>query len=177
MSLTGLGVAIPASANFKSAYDVGFGVDLGTGYRLSNQFSLWLDLGLTAYGSYINTATVDISYTIIDAALLARYQPITSVLSPYVFAGPGLAYNEVRNVDNTVLDTALGYFYIPVSAYEFDLLLEGGAGVELGLGQGAAFFLEGKVLCDIPSSSFANNISIDNQTLAIQVELGTLFGL
>jgi hypothetical protein len=177
LSRTGLGLAVPASPSLQSNYSLGFGADVGTGYRLSDRLSLWLDFGLSAFNAKNPTAAVNNNYTLICAALSLKYRLATSGLAPYLFAGPGLAYNESRNVNNPQYDEYTGILYIPVTAYEFDPVLQGGAGLELDLGDGAAFYLQGKVLCDYLSPSFAADVEADNQTLCWQLELGTLFGL
>jgi hypothetical protein len=176
MSLEDLGVGIPSSGNLRSAYGAAFNADVGTGYKLSDQLSLWFDVGLDTFGANNSTPSGTSNFTMINASFSMKYRFLTGGLNPYIFFGPGLAYNEIRG--NTLqYDPTDEYLYIPVTAYEFDFFAQGGIGMEIGVGGGLDLFLQAKVIGDFVSSSFAGNAFVDTPTLATQVELGTLFGL
>lgn len=177
ISSIGLGIGIPMSKNINKAYAPGFNFDLGSAYKITSQFSLWFDLDVDLYSSKNNTLTRGNNYTMIEAAFWARYRFLESDLSPYIFAGPGLAYNENRSNGVLQYDPTTGYAYVPINAYEFDLLAEGGLGLGLKLGGGAEAFLQGKWAYDFTSPHFAGYASTDSPIIVLPLEMGLLFGL
>ena len=46
MSSAAIGVGVPMSQNIQSAYTSGFDADLGTGLKVADRFSVWLDFDL-----------------------------------------------------------------------------------------------------------------------------------
>jgi hypothetical protein len=177
MSSIGLGIGIPMSRNLNKAYAPGFNFNLGSGYKITGQFSLWFDLNVALYSSKSNTLTGGNNYTMIGATFLARYRFLESDLSPYLFTGPGLAYNENRSNGVLQYNPATGYAYVPINAYEFDLLAEGGLGLGIRLGGGSEAFLQGKWTYDFTSPHFAGFASTDSPIIVMPLEMGLLFGL
>jgi hypothetical protein len=176
MSLMGLGLDIPASAHIQKGYALGFDLNLGSGYRLDNQWSLWLNLSLGQFSSRNDTLTQDNNFMMIEAAFWARYRITNGDFSPYFFAGPGMAYNENRNNQAAQYDPTTGNYYVPIDQYEVDFLTEGGLGLDLRAGDGFHIFLQGKIICDFTSPHFASYASMDSPVLLAPLELGVLFG-
>ncbi len=176
ISSAALGVGLPLSPNIQTAYTSGFDADLGSGYRVTDNFSIWLDLNLDLFGSKNDTLTNGNNFTLIEAAFWARYRIFNGDFSPYFFVGPGIAYNEYRSNQGAIIDVNTGYGYIPYS-YEFDFLTEGGFGLEMSLGSGLATFLQGRVTYDFISPSFAAYGSTDSPLVVMPLELGIVFGL
>ena len=177
LSSIGLGLGIPLSNQLQSTYSAGFNAGLGSGLKIDDQFSVWLNFNLGLYNSRNNQATHDNDFSLIEAAFCARYRILDSDLSPYLFAGPGFSYNEYRSNQGAVLDPGTGYGYIPVNSYEFDFLAEGGLGVDVRMTKGMTAYLQGKLTCDFTSPSFAGYASTDSPILLMPFELGVIFGL
>ena len=177
MSSAGLGIGFPQSSNLQTAFGTAFNADLGTGYKLSSQFSLWLDLNLNLFNSRDNNLTHGNNFTIIEAVLWARYRLLASDFSPYVFLGPGLSYNEYRSNGGPIFDTVTYYEYVPINAIEFDFLAEGGLGLEVKLDKETAAFLQGKLYYDFTTAHFAGYGSTDSPNIVVPIEIGLLFGI
>ena len=177
MSLTGIGMGFPLSPNLGRAYSPGFYINLGTGLRVTDQFSLWISLDLDTFNSSNDSLTGSNNFTLIDAAFWARYRILPSGLSPYLFMGPGVSYNENRNNKGPLYNPATYYAYIPVNAYEVDLLLEGGLGLDLRIAEGFHAFLQTKVSCDFTSSQFAGYAFNDSPLWVMPLEIGVLVGM
>lgn len=177
MSSLGLGVGVPASPNLQNAYTVGFDAELGSGLKLTDQFSLWLDFNLDLYNSKNDNLTNGNNFTVIEAAFWARYRLLDSDISPYFFVGPGLSYNEYRSDQGAVVDVNTGYGYIPVNAYEIDFLAEGGFGLDMKLGGSLMAFLQGKLTYDFTSAPFAGYGSTDSPLVLVPFDLGLIFGI
>lgn len=177
LSLTGIGVGLPLSPNLKSAYSTAFNLDLGAGYLVSRQLSLWLDVALALYDSKNDSLTQGNNFTLIDAALWTRFRILDSDFSPFLLAGPGLAYNENRSNSVEILDPNTGDGYIPINAYEVDFLAEGGLGLDLRMGDGASLFLQAKITYDFTSGHFAGFAFTDSPLVVMPVEAGVIFGL
>jgi hypothetical protein len=176
MSLLGVGADIPASSNIQKGYAVGFDLDLGTGYRLDDRWSLWINLELGQFTSRNDALTQNNNFLMIEAAFWARYRITGDDFSPYLFAGPGLAYNENRNNQAALYDPVTGYYNVPVNQSEVDFVAEGGLGLDLKTGEGFHVFLQGKVISDFTSPHFAHYASTDSPIVLVPVELGVLFG-
>lgn len=176
LSQIGLGVGVPLSRGLGSAYASAFQVDLGSGLKVSDAFSIWLDLNLGFYNSKNDALTGGNNYTLIEAAFWGRFRLFPSTFSPYLFAGPGLAYNENRSDGALQYDPNTGYAYVPVNAYEIDLIAEGGLGLDLKMGGGTDVFLQGKLTCDFTSSHFAGYASTDSPVMVMPLEAGVIFG-
>jgi hypothetical protein len=176
MSLTGLGIGLPA-AHLGNAYGTAFEAELGSGLKISHSFSIWLDVNLGFFGSRNDTLTGGNNYTMIEAAFWGRYRFLSGDFSPYLFAGPGVAYNENRSNGSAQYDPNTGVAYIPINAFEVDFLVEGGLGFDLALGEGLDLFLQGKLTYDFSSSNFAAYAATDSPILVVPVETGILFGL
>lgn len=116
MSLTALGVGVPLSRNIQTAYSSGFNADLGSGYKVSDNFSIWLDIDLDLFGSKNDSLTQSNNFTLIEAALWARCRILDGDFSPYVFAGPGIAYNEYRSDQGPIVNYQYQYSYVPVNS-------------------------------------------------------------
>ncbi len=177
MSSAGLGIGLPQSPNLRAAFGTGFNADLGTGYKVTSQFSIWLDLDLDLFDSKNDNLTHGNNFTIIEAVFWARYRLLDSDFSPYFFFGPGLSYNEYRSDGGVVIDTNDYYEYIPISAIEFDFLAEGGLGLEMRLGGGMAAFFQGKLSYDFTTAHFAGDGSTDSPNIVVPLEIGLLFGI
>jgi hypothetical protein len=176
MSSAGLGIGLPLSEHARTAYTMGIDMDLGSGYKVSDNLSLWLDINLDFLNSQNDNLTNGNNFTIIEAAFWARYRILDTDISPYFFLGPGIAYNEYRSDQGAIYDYNTGYGYIPY-IYEFDFLAEGGLGIEMRLGGGLTSFLQGKVTYDFTSSHFAGYGSTDSPILVMPFELGMIFGI
>ncbi len=177
LSMTGVGIGIPLSPRLASAYTNAFNLNLGTGIRLSTQWTFWLDLSLALYGSKNDPLTGGNNLNLINAALWARYRLLDSDLSPYLFGGPGLAYNENRSNNTEIYDPSTGNGSVPINAYEVDLLAEGGAGLDLKIGEGASVFLQARVAYDFTSGHFAGFAYTDSPIKVMPIEIGMIFGI
>lgn len=177
MSSAGVGVDIPKSKNLQTAYSGSLYADLGSGLKITDQFSVWLDFNLGLFNSQNDQLTNYSDFTLIEAAFWARYRIFNSDISPYVFIGPGISYNEYRSNQGAIVDYDIDYAYIPINAYEFDFLAEGGIGLEMRVGGGITTFLQGKLTYDFTSSSFAGYGSTDSPTIVMPFELGMIFGI
>lgn len=177
MSLTALGVGVPLSRNIQTAYSSGFNADLGSGYKVSDNFSIWLDIDLDLFGSKNDSLTQSNNFTLIEAALWARCRILDGDFSPYVFAGPGIAYNEYRSDQGPIVNYQYQYSYVPVNSYEFDFLAEGGIGIEMRLAPGLSGFLQGRLTYDFTSMPFAAYGSTDSPLTVMPFELGIIFGI
>ncbi len=143
---------------------------------MTGQFSLWLDLNLDLFSSKNDQLTQSNNFTIIEAVFGVRYRLLDSDISPYFFFGPGLSYNEYRSDQG--IDIVDDYYeYIPINAYEFDFLGEGGLGLEMRLDGETAAFLQGKLTYDFTSAHFASFGSTDSPNIVVPVEIGLLFGI
>ena len=176
MSSMGLGVGLPLSENLGQAYTMGFNADLGSGLKITNAFSLWLDFDLDLYTSKNDGLTHNNNYTMIEGALWARYRFLETDWSPFVFLGPGLSYNEYRSDQGAVYSPYTGG-YIPVNSYEFDVLAEAGLGLEMKLGGGLTSFVQGKITYDFTSGGFAGFGNTDSPIIVSPLELGMIFGI
>ena len=170
-------MGVPLSTNLQSTYSTAFNAGLGSGLKVSDNFSLWLDFNLEIYNSKNNQATHNNDFSLIEAAFWARYRILDSDLSPFFFAGPGISYNEYRSNQGAVLDPNTGYGYIPINSYEFDFLAEGGLGVDLRMAQGMTAYLQGKLTYDFASAAFAGYGSTDSPIIVMPFELGIIFGI
>ncbi len=177
MTSTGLGIGIPISVHLQKGYSTGFNVAIGSGYKLTEQFSIWLNLGLNLYSSKDDTHTHGNNYTLIEGALSARYRILASDISPFLFAGPGISYNEYRNPSVVQYDPTTGYGYIPVNAYEVAFLMEGGLGIDMRLGGGIDTYLQGKLTYGFISPGFAGYASTDSPIMLVPLELGIILGI
>jgi hypothetical protein len=177
MSSAGLGIGLSRSPHLRTAYGTGFYADLGTGYRVTDQFSLWLDLNLDLFDSKNDQLTNGNNFTIVEAVFWARYRFLPSDISPYIFFGPGLSYNEYRSDGGAVIDTYDYYEYIPINTIEFDFLAEGGLGLEVKLDKETAAFLQGKLTYDFTTAHFAGYGSTDSPNIVVPIEIGLLFGI
>ena len=177
MTTTGLGISIPASGKLQQAYSNGFYFAIGSGYKLTEQFSVWLDLALNLYNSKNDSLTHGNNYTLIEGAFWARYRILRSEVSPYFFAGPGISYNEYRNTGVVLYDPTTGAGYIPINSYEVDFLLEGGLGIDMSLGGGLDTYLQGKLTYSFTSPAFAGYASTDSPIIVVPLELGINFGI
>lgn len=175
--MTGLGVGIPLSPHLTSAYSAAFNLNLGAGVRVSDQWTFWLDVALALYGSKNDHLTQGNNFNLINAALWARYRLLDSDFSPFVLGGPGLAYNENRSNNTEIYDPSTGDGYIPINGYEVDLMAEGGAGLDLRMGEGASVFLQARVAYDFTSPRFAGFASTDNPLVVMPIEIGMIFGI
>jgi len=144
---------------------------------LTEQFSIWLDLNLDLYSSKNDGLTGGNNYTLINAALWGRYRILETDLSPYLFAGPGLAYNEYRSNVAFQYDPTTGYGNIPVNASEVGFLAEGGLGIDLRLGGGLDSYLQGKLTYSFITPHFAGFGYTDSPIVVVPLELGILFGI
>jgi Outer membrane protein beta-barrel domain len=177
MTTTGIGIGIPASTHLQQAYSTGFNIAIGSGYKLTEQLSLWLDLGLNLYNSKNDSLTNGNNYTLIEGAFWIRYRFLDSGVSPYILAGPGLAYNEFRNNNVVLYDPTTGYGYIPINSSEVDFLMEGGLGIDMRLGEGIDTYLQGKLTYIFTSPNFTGYASPDNPIIVVPLELGIIFGI
>lgn len=177
MSLTGIGIGLPISSNLGNAYSLGFNVELGVGYKVTDQISLWIDVDLDLFNSKNNALTGGNNFTLAEAAFWVKYRILTSDLSPTIFFGPGLSYNENRSNSVLLYDQNTGYESVPVNAYEFDFLVEGGLGLDLKMVEGIHAFLQGKLTYDFTSAHFAGFASTDSPLVAVPLEAGILFGI
>jgi hypothetical protein len=146
---------------------------VGTGYKLSDQFSAWLDVVFHTFGAKSGA----INYTLIDLTLSARYRLTSSAFSPYLFAGPGLAYNENRSTTTTSYDVYTGYPYFLVNSSEVDFLAAGGLGMEFRLEDGMNVYLQSKLMVDFTSVNFAQSAFTDSPILYVPIQAGVFFGL
>jgi hypothetical protein len=176
LSSIGLGAALPMSANLRANYSLGLNVSLGTGYQLTDRLSAWADVDFDYFGASPNSIESSNGYTIVGLALWLRYCPFGTNLRPYLFAGPGLAYNEVRSTGTAVYDYYTGLFYYPINAYEFDFTAEGGLGLEYKVSDGLRLFLQGKITYDFTSENFAGNALTDSPAFFIPIQTGIIFG-
>jgi hypothetical protein len=177
MSLTGIGIGLPISSNLGKAYSLGFNVELGAGYKVTDQFSLWIDVDLDLLNSKNDVLTNNNNFTLGEAAFWVKYRILTSDLSPTIFFGPGLSYNENRSNSVLLYDQNTGYESVPVNAYEFDFLVEGGLGLDLKMVEGIHAFLQGKMTYDFTSVHFAGFASTDSPIVVVPLEAGVLFGI
>ncbi len=175
-TLTGLGASIPLSSHFQRAYATGFSLDLGEGYQFTDLFSGWLMVNIEPFNSKNDALTGGENFNLIDAALLAKVNLTSSGVSPYLFAGPGVAYNETRSNTAVVYDD-YGDYYLPISSYEVDLMAVGGAGIDLKAAEGFKVFLQGKVVVDLTSSGFAYSSASDSPLILIPIQIGVIFGI
>ncbi len=176
MSSIGLGVGLPVSPHLEQAYTLGFNVNLGAGYKVNDAFSVWLDVALDLFSSKNDVLTQDNKFTLINASLWVKYRFLTSDFSPYLFAGPGLAYNENRSDQAPIYDPDTGIAYSPINAYEVDFLAEGGLGLEIKMAQGASAYLQTRLTYDFVSTHFANYAYTDSPIVIVPLEAGVLFG-
>ncbi len=177
LSSIGLGAGVPLSGNLQTAYSAGFHAGLGTGLKVTDQISLWANFDLGLYNSRNDALTKNSDFTFIEGVLGLRYRFLDSDVSPYLFGGPGIAYNEYRSNQGAVIDPATGYGYIPVNAYEFDFLAEGGVGLDVRMAKGMSAFLQGKMTYDFMSASFAGYGSTDSPLVIMPFEIGIIFGI
>lgn len=177
ISSTGLGLGVPLSAHLTQAYGSGFAADLGTGYKFSEDLSLWLDGTLELFNSKNDTLTGGNNFNLVGLALLVRYRFSDSGLMPYLFAGPGVAYNENRSDQGINYDVNTGYGYIPVNSYEFDPLVEVGLGLEMDFEKGMGVYFQGRLIYDMASTGFASQAYNDSPLTVMPFEMGLLFGL
>lgn len=175
--MTGMGVGIPLSPRLASAYTNAFNLNLGAGVRASSRWTFWLDLSLALYGSRNDQLTGGNNLNLINAALWARWRILDSDLSPYLLAGPGLAYNENRSNNTEIYDPTTGNGYVPINRYEVGFLAEGGAGLDLRIGEGASVFLQARMAYDFTSSSFAIFAYTDSPIKVMPIEIGMIFGI
>ncbi|HVM33379.1 MAG TPA: hypothetical protein VMU88_09620 [bacterium] len=176
MSSLGIGVGIPAGAEFPKAYGLGFDLQLGSGYRLDDHWSLWLDFSLGQFGSRNDTLSQNNNFMMVEAALGLKYRLTDESFSPFLFAGPGLAYGENRSNQAVQYDPGTGSYDIPINRYEVDAVVEGGLGIDLRVADALHFYLQGRVVCDFISEDFAAYASKDSPLVLVPVELGILFG-
>jgi hypothetical protein len=177
MSSAGLGIGLPQSRGLKTAYGTGFFADLGTGLKVNDRLSFWLDLNLDLFNSKNDSLTNGNNFTVIEAAFWTRYRMLDSDMSPYFFLGPGISYNEYRSDGGIIIYDDYGDGYIPVDSYEFDFLAEGGLGLEMRVGGGLAAFIQGKLSYDFTTAHFAGYGSTDSPTIITPFEIGLLFGI
>lgn len=88
-----------------------------------------------------------------------------------------MAYNEYRSNQGAVIDPTTGYGYIPVNAYEFDFLLEGGLGLDVRMDKGMSAYLQGKLTYDFTSPQFAGYGSTDSPLVIMPFEIGIILGI
>ncbi|HET9870109.1 MAG TPA: hypothetical protein VFR02_06415, partial [bacterium] len=74
MSLLGLGADIPLGTGMARGYAVGFDLDLGTGYRLDDDWSLWANASLGQFSSRDDGLTRHNNFMMIEGAVWAKYR-------------------------------------------------------------------------------------------------------
>ena len=169
-----LGGVFPQSAGLQSNYPLGFNASLGSGYQFSDLLSEWIILDFDHLSPRGAQGT---QYNIVGLALWTKVNLTDSAISPFVFLGPGLAYNEIRSNTASGYDYYAGQFYFPVNAYEVDFLAETGIGLEWKLAETFRLFLEGKVTLNFLSSSFAPKALADSPSVLIPLQMGVNLGL
>src|SRR5581483_7251946 len=169
--------AFPMSRNLNEAYGAAFEAGLGTGLKVDSQLSLWMNLNLALFNSRSVSLTGENNYNLIAADFAVRFRILSSDISPYLFAGPGVAYNENRSSGGAVYDPATGSYYIPVNSYEIDLIAEGGLGFDIRLGSEIATYLQAKLTYDFTSEHFAGDAHNDSPVIVMPLEIGILFGI
>jgi hypothetical protein len=173
LSLISVGAGIPQSPNLQEAYNTSFHLGLGVGLRVSAPLSLWLDFSLDQSNNKNASLTHNNNYMLIGLAGLTRWRFLSSDFSPFVFLGPGLAYNENRSTI-PVVDTTYNTVTVPISGYEFDFLMEGGLGFGFEALNGLEVFLQGRVLLDLTSTRFEAVGDTDSPVKLIPVEAGVV---
>jgi hypothetical protein len=173
LSLISIGAGVPLSPKIQEAYSAPFHLGLGLGWRASNHFSIWLDFTLDQFNNKNSQLTNDNNYMLIVFAGLVRYRLLRSPFSPFLFLGPGLAYNEDRSTIPQV-DTTLGIVTVPITSSEVDFLLEGGAGVSFEALNGLEIFIQGRGVWDTASSQFAKTAYTDSPVILLPLEAGVV---
>ena len=174
MSTISLGAGIPQTPNLQQAYNTALHFGLGTGLRVSASLSFWLDFSLDQFNNKNADLTNHNNYMVVGLAGLAHYRFLASDFSPFVFGGPGLAYNENRTTV-PVVDTTYNTVTLPISGDEFDFLMEGGLGAGYEAVAGLEFFIQGRLLWDLTSSNFAGIAYTDSPVKLIPLEAGAIF--
>jgi hypothetical protein len=173
----GGGIAFPVSPVFSSNYSVGYSGQLGFGYRVAGRWTLWLDAGTDSFNSKTsvpNQAGMVDEVTQWNFTLTASYRVLSSPLSPYFFAGPGLSLVDSQIAPNWVVNDA--DYGVPTGS-ETDFLLEGGIGFEYRIHQGEELFLQSKWTFGFTSPRFAAVSQTDSPLALTPLEIGLLFAL
>jgi hypothetical protein len=173
LSAISVGAGIPQSPNLREAYATGFHLGLGVGLRVAAPLSLWLDCDIDQFNNKNSNLTRDNNYMLVGFAGLARWRFLACDFSPFLFLGPGLAYNENRST-NAVVDATYDTVTLPISGSEFDFLMEGGWGVSYAALDGLEIFLQGRLLWDSTSPHFARIGYTDSPVMLTPVEGGAV---
>lgn len=173
LSQISVGAGIPQSPNLQAAYATAFHLGLGVGLRVSAPLSLWLDCDIDQFNEKNSSLTNNNNYLFVGFAGLGRWRFLTSDFSPFLFLGPGMAYNENRSTIPTY-DSSYDIVTVPVSGSEVDFLAEGGAGVGYEAMNGLELFLQGRMLWDLTSPHFAGIAYTDSPVKLIPVEGGVV---
>jgi hypothetical protein len=173
----GGGIAFPVSPVFSNNYNFGLSGQLGFGYRVAHHLTLWLSGEFESFNSKAappnQPGTVD-QVTQWNFTLTASYRVLSSPLSPYFFAGPGLSFVSAQISPNWVVNE--DDYGVPTGS-ETDFLLEGGIGFEYRLHPGEAVFLQSEWSLGFTSPGFAAVSQTDSPLAPTPLEIGLLFAL
>ena len=165
----GSGMAIPNSNNFFQNYNSAFDFNYGIGYKLSNVLTILMEVDNAGFFPKNNTMGGSFNFGISNVGFLGKIRFSSRGIRPYVFAGPGIAFNSYN------LNFTYQGLNASASKSEDDFLMEAGLGLEVPLIKGIYIFLQGKMSYVFMTNNYSNFGSVDNLTGVIPVQAGVVF--
>jgi hypothetical protein len=168
------GLSLPTDNSFLHLYNVGTNEGASLGYRFDGSFSVLVDENLHSFSSsdsvyYTNGVFIGNSYKtvaedIFELAILAKYRVRSShsKISPYFFAGGGLAWNDQYYV--SAFDGFSGF-----NDWNINPMLEGGMGLQWAANDVVGVFLQQKISMVFNSN---RNFVVDSPIDYFSVEAG-----
>jgi hypothetical protein len=168
----GGGISQPLSKQLSDNYSLGYNGSIALGYKASNDFTLSINGQVNSLGikniNLIDNGNLPFDNTNVTAksadfssfqvsAIGKLYLMGVAVLRPYVFAGPGIAFNAYHvHTDFPGNDSDFQTDYATV---ETDFFATGGVGAELDLSGGLSVFAQAQFALDVTKSGASNIIA------------------
>jgi hypothetical protein len=135
------------TANFSGQVNQGWGGEGSIGYRFPGDLALALESGYDTYST--KNGNNSGMWNMAPLLLKLQYNVGEAAVSPYLFIGGGLAFNNKSG-------NYFGGGGSPTS--ETDFLKEAGVGLSFGMMSGTVFFVQGKIEVDSTTSAYASDV-------------------
>jgi hypothetical protein len=167
----GFGPFLPsAGSSLSKNYGSPSGGNFGFGVKATDFFSVLLVFDGCSYNATAGAPpNGSASFNNGNLELVGKLRLATKVFRPYLYAGPGLGFNNYNLQFN--------YNGLPSSSNydETDFMAEGGAGMEIQLIPGINFFVQGGVVYNLTSRNF-NNYGVDSPLVTYPILGGISLG-
>lgn len=173
----GGGISQPLSGQLSKNYSLGYNSSFALGYRASSDFVLSLDTQINSLGlqniddidnsslpyDNDNVTAKSASFDSFQVSAIGKlYVMGMTVLRPYVFAGPGVAFNAYHIHTNFPGNNS--NFQTDYATVETDFFATGGLGAELNLADGLSLFAQAQLALSLTKTGNGNIIADSAKT-------------